>query len=112
MDASQIDPGQLYGIDDLSIGTLQMLCTRIEASTSIEQLIYRESELDEVWRLAEGGLADAKRVGAGAVEVGRMESMRALAMHIHDLVGVNEDGPAAAACLRAALRPDSATTQQ
>lgn len=104
MDAAQMDPEQLYGINDLAIATLQMLCIRIETSTSIEQLIYRESELDEVWRLADGALADANRNCAGALEVGRIESLRALAMQVHDLLGVAEDAPAAAACLRTALQ--------
>jgi hypothetical protein len=87
----------LHMIDDLEPGTIMALARRIEYSTTQEQLIYRESEIDELWRLL--GLTNAKTPD----EVHRLSALRDAVMEVHDMVGVDENTTGAATRLRAAL---------
>ena len=80
---------QTHAIADLSAETLAQLITRIELSRTEAQFIYRECELDEVWRLLDGG-DDADLLAAVA--------------RAHDLVGMEGRPREAAQALREALR--------
>ncbi len=103
MKTTHVDPDSMVQIDDFSTATLGALAERLHASKRTEQLIYRESELDELWRLVEAELAAARRAPGRAGEIERLEALSALAWEVHDLVGVDEDAPAAARRLREAL---------
>jgi len=93
----------LHPIDDFSRETLRRLIARIERSFSDEQLIYREAELDEVWRLLDGAVAERVRhQGFGGVQES-LESLRSTVMEAHDLIGVNRDPVASSARLRDGL---------
>ena len=95
----------MHVINDFSPATLLQLSARIERSTSEEQKIYRESELDEVWRLVDGELDSARRNLLPAAEIARIEQLKSVTMEVHDLVGVDGDIKTAATKLRAALLP-------
>ncbi|WP_322045405.1 hypothetical protein [Paraburkholderia sp. J67] len=81
----------LTSIDDYSAATLRALAERIAASTEVEHMIYRESELDEVWRLLDADVAAAARNGLNDAQLQRLLSLRELVIEAHDLVGNDSD---------------------
>ena len=84
-----MDLDQLHPIEDLSRRTLMELSERIARSRTEEQFVYRECEIDELWRLL--GPAHAEDDNA---------ALRAGVMEVHDLVGVDGDPGRAATRLR------------
>jgi hypothetical protein len=88
-----VDLDQLHPIEDLSRETMLDLSDRIAASRTEEQLVYRECEVDELWRL----LGPAHAPGDNA-------ALRAAVMEVHDLIGVDADVRKAANLLRAIAR--------
>jgi hypothetical protein len=95
-----MDPDEVCDIEDYSTSTLGTLIERLLASASPEQLIYRECELDEVWRLIDLDIASRKASGGAAAELDELARWRDTVMQAHDLVGVNADPAAAAQRLR------------
>jgi hypothetical protein len=98
------DLDDLMTVSELSADILYLMASRIEASRTVEQIVYRETELDEVWRIADLALARSRaRVGErrGAAPSGIAE-VAALVHAAHDLIGDTEDIAAAAAELRKA----------
>ncbi|CAB3723628.1 hypothetical protein [Paraburkholderia rhynchosiae] len=77
----------LHPIEDYSPGTLRELIGRVENSRALEQIIYRESELDEVWRLLDGDIAAAARKALNSVEAQKLVAVRKLIIEAHDLIG-------------------------
>ena len=51
---------ELHDILDCGPATLRALALRIEASAGDMELIYRETEIDEVWRWVDVGLGQAQ----------------------------------------------------
>lgn len=86
-----MDLDTLHSVEDLSPETLSALASRIAASATVEQLVYRECELDEAWRLA----ADP----TGAID----PKLRSAVQRAHDIVGVCDEPSEAAAALRSAI---------
>lgn len=99
-----IDPNELHEIADFSAATLQAQAQRLLASSSPEHLIYRECELDEIWRLLDLEIASQRASGVPAAELAYLESLRAAIMQAHDLVGIDGDPRSAALRLRDLLR--------
>jgi hypothetical protein len=98
---SEID--RLYELDDFSDKSLMALIGRIERSHAPEHLIYRESELDEVWRLVESALREV-RVRGGADELeSLLLQLRDIVVRAHDFVGVDGGVGKAAAELRGGI---------
>jgi len=97
-----LDLDDVLPIETFSDLTIQTLIDRLSRSTTAEQHIYRESELDELWRL----LDIAERTGdpEGLRGVEWMRAMRAAVHRAHDLVGMDGKPKDAAAVLSAALR--------
>lgn len=89
----------IHPVDDLSQITMRALVDRLQRSTTAEQLIYRETELDEMWRLADIALAEAERNRGADRE--RLRRIKDAVMRAHDLVGVDMQPRAAADILRA-----------
>lgn len=88
-----MDLDQLHLVEDLSRRTLLDLSDRIAASKTEEQLVYRECEVDELWRL----LGPAHAAGDNT-------SLRAAVMEVHDLIGVDADVQKAAERLRSVAK--------
>lgn len=88
-----VDLDQLHPIEDLTRRTLLDLADRIAASKTEEQLVYRECEVDELWRLL--GPAHA---------AGDNRDLRDAVMEVHDLIGVDADVRKAADRLRSIAR--------
>jgi hypothetical protein len=92
-ESEAVNPDEIYGIDDVSAAALTALVQRIEASRTPEQMIYRESETDELWRLL------SETNAADPAESERLAVLRKAVMEAHELLAV-EDMAGAAARLR------------
>jgi len=95
-----VDPNELHEIVDFSSSTLQAEIERLLASGSPEQLIYRECELDELWRLLDLEIANLRASSSVSPDLPRLLAWRESIMRAHDLVGVEGDPARAAAGLR------------
>jgi hypothetical protein len=87
-------------VEDFAPETLGALGERIARSVTQEQLVYREAELDDLWRLVETTLVQARDERLPAAEIGRLERLLGLVRDAHDLVGHGR----AAACGQAVQR--------
>lgn len=88
-----MDLDDIHDVDDYSEITLRKMIDRLRRSTTAEHFIYRETELDEMWRVIDIELA---RVVGDAAETARLSHLRATVMRAHDLVGVDGQPVAAA----------------
>jgi hypothetical protein len=95
-----MDADGLNEIADYSPVTLQMLADTIAKSRGAEQLIYRECELDELWRLLDIEIEALQRDASPSVV--QLNRLRDDVMKAHDLIGIDGDSAAAASCVRAA----------
>ena len=89
-----MNPDHLVPVEDFSEETLRNIVAHLEASTTFEHFVYRESELDEVCRLVD----DALQGGQGRVDEqqrARWQVIFDAARDAHDLVGVEEPERAA-----------------
>ena len=89
-----MNPDHLVPVEDFSEETLRNIVAHLEASTTFEHFVYRESELDEVCRLVD----DALQGGQGRVDEqqrARWQIIFDAARDAHDLVGVEEPERAA-----------------
>jgi hypothetical protein len=95
---------ELHDVLDCAAPTLQALAARLEASDTEMQLVYRETELDELWRWADVALAQAQCDHRNRDAPAHWAAVRAEIMRIHDLVGIDTDLGAATQGLRALAR--------
>lgn len=84
----------IHDIDDWSQITVWALIDRIRKSSSFEHAIYRETEIDELWRNLD--IASATAVREGRPEAAGLLHLKAVAMAAHDLIGVDGNFAAAA----------------
>jgi hypothetical protein len=98
-----MDPSDMCPVEDYSPETLTMLSDALEQSTSREHFIYREAELDDLWRLLDTALGEARRDSRASERAEQLEQLRAITMRAHDLVGSDERPREAAAVLRTAI---------
>jgi hypothetical protein len=90
-------------IDDFSDRTLLEIADRLERSTSFQQFIAREIELDEVFRRVETGIKAMADEPWRREERARLEVVFGLVTRAHDLAGEGKPLEAAAR-LREAVR--------
>ena len=88
-----MNPDHIVPVEDYSDETLRNLIAHLEASSTFEHFVYRESELDAVWRLIEIALQHAG--GAGERETTRLHHLLAAARDAHDLVADEQPREAA-----------------
>jgi hypothetical protein len=94
-----MDLDSVHPISEVSRLTLEELICRIEQSKTPEQLVYRECEIDEVWRLLGPNLPNLQLPAPGM----QPDALKRAVLEAHDLVGVDGNVAAAAAVLRAAM---------
>lgn len=99
---------ELHDIVDCGPDTLRALAERIEASGEGMGLIYRETEIDEVWRWVDVGLGQAVYVRAAPAVIEHWRHLKAEVMRIHDLIGIDMDRAAAVQSLQALARQQEA----
>jgi hypothetical protein len=88
-------------ISDYSRATLRSLAARLQESRTLEELVYREAELGELWSLVDGDLQMARwRAAGGGNELGSLQ--RAIVAVI-GLLTSRDDSAEAARRLRQAL---------
>ena len=78
---------QVVWIEDLSVKTLVALIERLEQSESMEQLIFREAEMDDAYRQAEADVRLAETTGEGQT-LAQLLRIRDIVSQAHDLVGL------------------------
>jgi hypothetical protein len=96
-----VNAGHVVPVEDSSPETLRNLVAHLELSTAFEHFVYREAELDALWRLAEIPLTRGRHELAPEEE----EVLRVVldaARGAHDMVGA-EQPLAAADRLRALI---------
>jgi len=96
-----LDLDDVLPVENFSDLTIQVLADRLHRTKSGEQCIYRESELDELWRLID----IAMRTGDpdGVRDHDTLARLREIVQRAHDLVGMDERPRDAAGILREAL---------
>jgi hypothetical protein len=97
-----MNPGHVVPVEDSSPETLLNLVAHLERSTAFEHLVYRESELDALWRLAEIPLTRGRHTLVPGEEP-RLRAILEAASDAHDAVGA-EEPLAAAAHLRGLIQ--------
>ena len=97
----QID--QANPVEGLDPASLEAILLRTERSTSLEHMIYREAELDEVWRLLDEALREARHNGIRGEPIELLTALKDVIFKAHDLVGVDSNPRGAAAELREGL---------
>ena len=98
-----MNPDVVCPVEDFSPATLTALIEALERSTTREHFVYREAELDDLWRVVDTALLAARRDTRERERALRLEQLQAIAVEAHDLVGADELPREAAARLRAAL---------
>lgn len=89
-----MNPNHLVPVEDFSEETLRNIVAHLEASTTFEHFVYRESELDEVCRLVDDVLREGMR-RVDAEQRARWQLIFEAARDAHDLVGIEEPERAA-----------------
>lgn len=84
------DLDDILDVQDVTEPLLRILSDRIRRSAGWEQMIYRESEIDQLWRLID------RPEPLTSLTPAMLKRLRADIVAIHDLIGVDHR-PAAAA---------------
>jgi len=90
-------------VPDYSVPTVRALASLLDESVGFAQLVYREAELDELWRLVQTALREAERSGDPVVDVIKLQYLLGAVTQAHDFVGSNSDPLLAARALREAV---------
>lgn len=96
MDLDDINP-----VENFSDLTIQSIADRLHRTRTAEQCIYREVELDELWRLID--IAVRSGDPDGLRNQSTLRTMRDLVHRAHDLVGMEGKPREAATLLRQLL---------
>ncbi|WEK46511.1 MAG: hypothetical protein P0Y56_16115 [Candidatus Andeanibacterium colombiense] len=88
-------------VENFSDLTIQTLADRLQRTRGAEQCIYRETELDELWRLIDVAVRSGDPDGLRDRET--LREMRDAVHRAHDLVGMDNKPLEAAAALREVL---------
>jgi hypothetical protein len=98
-----MSPDDICPVEDYSPATLTTLADALERSTTREHFVYREAELDDLWRVVDTALRAARRDTRERGRADRLQRLQGIAEKAHDLVGADERPHEAAAHLRTAL---------
>lgn len=96
-----MDLDDILPVENFSDLTIQALADRLQRTKTAEQCIYRETELDELWRLVDIAVRAGDPDGLRDNET--LRTIRDAVHRAHDLVGMDDKPLEAAAALREAL---------
>lgn len=97
----KLDLNDIAPVENYSDLTIQVLVDRLARSSTLEHCIYRESELDEMWRLLD--IAVNITDDENQRDLADLRKIREIVHTAHDLVGMDVKPKEAAAALREAL---------
>ena len=83
-------PHRPLPIHDFSPDTLLSLVERIESSSGFQHFIFREAELDDLWRQVEHALVSAQSKGRSTRDIDRLRILLDCVVAAHDLVSVSK----------------------
>ncbi|MCY4623713.1 MAG: hypothetical protein OXC99_01705 [Chloroflexi bacterium] len=98
-----LDLNRPLPIHDFSPDTLLSLVERIESSSGFQHFIFREAELDDLWRQVEYALVNAQSSGPEHKDIDRLRVLLDCVVAAHDLVSVSKKEEAMAQ-LQAGIR--------
>ena len=98
-----MSPDDVCPVEDFSAATLAALIDVLERSTTREHFVYREAELDDLWRVIDTASRAARNDTRERERAVFLEELQVIAVEAHDLVGADERPLEAAARLRKAL---------
>ena len=90
-----MDANCAHEITDTSDETLQFISDLIHVSRTDEQMIYREAEIDELWRLL-----DFTRASASGDTARALAAKISVVMEVHDMLEETSNAQRAAQRLR------------
>jgi len=96
-----VDLDDIIPVENFSDLTIQTLADRLQRTRTAEQCIYRETELDELWRLIDIAVRSGDPDGLRDSET--LRRMRDAVHQAHDLVGMESKPLEASAALREVL---------
>lgn len=79
-----MDHTQMHQVEELTTTTVTDVADRIEVAVDFEDLVYRESEIDALWSLADIARRDATL--AGHADAARWTQILELIGTAHDLI--------------------------
>ena len=88
------DVDKVVWMDDLSVKTLINLVDRLKKTVDFEHFIFREAEMDEAYRQADGDLRLAVREQLAPDVIAGLERVRSLIFAAHDYVGLGKPAEA------------------
>jgi hypothetical protein len=91
-----IELDDIAEVSDFTPATLQALAVRLERSSTFQEFIAREIELDELWRRVETGVKAAAEDPSAKQTRRTLEAMFGLVWQAHDLAGDGRTTEAAA----------------
>ena len=91
-----MDPSNIVRVEDYSRETVAAIVEMLEMSRTMDQYVYRESELDALWSQVEVALRTAKAEGADQQRIEQLERLLSAAMDAHNLVARDKPKEAAA----------------
>ncbi len=91
-----IELDDIAEVSDFAQVTLQALAVRLERSSTFQEFIAREIELDELWRRLETGIKAAADDPAAQNSRSTLQAMFSLVWEAHDLAGEGRPIEAAA----------------
>ena len=87
---SERDVDRVIWVDDLTVATLIALIERLEQTSEMEQRLFREAELDNVYRQADADVRLAQRDGTDTATLRELERVREIVFRAHDLLGLGQ----------------------
>lgn len=90
MSGENADLNRPLPVHDFSPDTLLALIERIESSSGFQHFIFREAELDDLWRQVERALVGAQAQGNGNRDVDRLQILLNCVEAAHDLVSISK----------------------
>lgn len=97
---SDVRADLLHDVFDCRPETLLALADRVEQSTDDIQLVYREAEMDELWRAVSIAVMECQHNRVAPEKMAFWLGIKDEVMRIHDIVGVDLDRTLAATALR------------
>jgi hypothetical protein len=82
MNDYEVNPSHVVLVEDFTPDTLENIIAHLEVSNQFEHFVYRESEMDSLWRLVEM----AVRAEGDGPNAPRLQRMLEAAREAHDLV--------------------------